>query len=146
MLNIAEREAKAKEATVGATIGSGLTLGEVGNYVSSLTALPSNTLERNKLISFVDQQVRRDALIGLTPVQRADDSTVKESMRRLLSDYKYMQNIFSNYTKQTGEGLPQTIGGGAPSGNVSQRPSAIDTLTDAQKALRNSRSGTPVTR
>lgn len=144
-LDIAEREARAKEATVGATTGSGLSLGEVGSYVSSITTLPTSTLERSKVIAFVDQKVRRDALRGLTPVQRADDSSVKESMRRLLNDAKYMGLTLSNYTKETGDNVPKTMGSGAPAGNRPPRPSATDTLTDAQKALRNSRSGTPVT-
>ena len=145
-LDIKERVARAKEATVGATIGSGLSLGEVGRYVSSITTLPTVTLEKNKIIAFVDQKVRRDALRGLTPVQRADDSSVKESMRILLNDAKYMKNIFSSFTNQTGEGLPKSMGSGVPAGNIPPRPSATDTLTNAQKALRNSRSGTPVTR
>jgi hypothetical protein len=138
-LDIAARKVRAEEAKVGATIGSGLTLGEVGNYVSSLTTLPSNTLERNKIITFVDQKVRRDALIGLTAVQRADDSTVKESMRRLLNDSQYMKNIFSMFTKQTGESLPQTIGNGAPAGNKPERPTAVDVISNTQKGLRDQR-------
>ena len=146
MLNFEARKVKADEAKVGATIGSGLTLGEVGSYVSAFTTLPAQAIEKDKFIAFVDQQVRRDALIGLTPVQRADDSTVKESMRRLLNDAKYMGRISNNFTKQTGETLPQTMGSGAPAGNVSQRPSATVTLTDVQKGLGGSRSGTPVTR
>jgi hypothetical protein len=67
-------------------------------------------------------------------------------MRRLLNDAKYMGRISNNFTKQTGETLPQTMGSGAPAGNVSQRPSATVTLTDVQKGLGGSRSGTPVTR
>jgi hypothetical protein len=48
-----------------------------------------------------------------------------------------MQNTFSNYKKQTGESLPQTMG--SPAGNRSPRSSATDKLTDVQEGLRGSR-------
>ena len=131
-LDINERKVKADEAKVGATIGSGLTLGEVGSYVSSFTTLPIKAIEKDKFIAFVDQQVRRDALIGLTPVQRADDSTVKESMRRLLNDAKYMGRITNNFTKQTGESLTQPMGG-APAGKPPNSSSVLNTLSSQRK-------------
>jgi hypothetical protein len=132
MLNFEARKVKADEAKVGATIGSGLTLGEVGSYVSAFTTLPAQAIEKDKFIAFVDQQVRRDALIGLTPIQRADDSTVKESMRRLLNDAKYMGRISNNFTKQTGESLTQPMGG-APAGKPPNSSSVLNTLSSQRK-------------
>ena len=149
-LDIKEREAKAKEleATGGVTTGKGMQFNEMMDMFESLTGKPKQTLSRENKSLYVYKRVNEEALKRLTPKQREDDSTIVAMERSIVSNPELIGKFRSEFKQKYPSARTSTSMGqtGAPAGNIPQRPSADSVISNTQKELRDSRSGTPVTR
>ena len=137
---------KQLKETGGITLGKGMPFDELKGMLASLTGKPKQTLGREGASLYVYRRINEDALSLLNPRQREDDSTIAAMERRIASDPKQIAKYTSEFEQKFPNARTSSLMGNNGSGAPAGRPSAINTLTNAQKALRDRRSGTPVTR
>ena len=132
MLNIAEREARAKEikAIGGVTTGKGMQFSEMKDMFASLTGKPKQTLGREGASLYVYKRVNEEALKRLTPKQREDDSTVIAMERSILSNPKLVSEFTLEFKQKypnarTITSMRQT---GIPAGNRESVSSILGSL------------------